>query len=73
MGSRWALLKAPENLREEEQVRLSAVAALNAQVYRAYLLKEELRTLYRCRPRAAEKHLESWPSFGVPFEASAFS
>ena len=32
-GSRWALLKAPENLRDEEQVRLAKVAELNAQVY----------------------------------------
>ena len=71
-GSRWALLKAPENLRDEEQVRLSAVAALNAQVYRAYLLKEELRTLYRCRPRAAEKHLESWLSWACRSKLAPF-
>jgi transposase len=59
-GSRWALLRAPENLRAEEKVRLSEVAQLNAHVYRAYLLKEELRAMYRCEPRAAEKHLDSW-------------
>ena len=40
-GSRWALLKAPEHLSEEEKVRLSNVTKLNARVYRAYLLKEE--------------------------------
>ena len=59
-GSRWALLRAPENLRAEEKVRLSEVAQLNARVYRAYLLKEELRAMYRCGPRAAETHLGSW-------------
>jgi hypothetical protein len=42
-GSRCALLKAPDNLREEERMRLSAAAGLNAPAYRAYLLKEELR------------------------------
>ncbi len=44
-GLRWAraLLRAPEKLGDEEQMRLSAVADLNARVYRAYLLKEELR------------------------------
>ena len=47
-GSRWALLKAPEHLSEEEKVRLSNVTKLNARVYRAYLLKEELRALYAC-------------------------
>jgi transposase len=64
-GSRWALLKAPENLRDEERVHLSAVAGLNARVYRAYLLKEELRALYRCGPKAAGEHLrsrQSWAS-----------
>lgn len=71
-GSRWALLKAPENLRDEEHVRLSEVAALNAQVYRAYLLKEELRTLYRCRPLAAEKHLESWLSWACRSKLEPF-
>jgi transposase len=49
-GSRWALLKAPENLRAGEHAHLSAVAGLNARVYRAYLLKEELPALYRCGP-----------------------
>ena len=62
-GSRWALLKAPESLRPEEHVRLSAVAGLNARVYRAYLLKEELRALYRCGPRSAAEHLRSWLSW----------
>jgi transposase len=62
-GSRWALLKAPENLCAEEHVRLSAVAGLNARVFRAYLLKEELRALYRCGPRAAPEHLRSWLSW----------
>jgi transposase len=62
-GSRWALLKAPDNLREEERVRLSAVAGLNARVYRAYLLKEELRAMYRCRLNVAGEHLRSWLSW----------
>ena len=59
-GSRWALLKAPESLHSEERVRLSAFAGLNARVYHAYLLKEELRALYRCSPRSAPEHLPPW-------------
>ena len=59
-GSRWALLRAPENLRPEEKVRLSDVARLNARVYRAYLLKEELRAMYRCGHKAAATHLDAW-------------
>lgn len=59
-GSRWALLKAPENLRPEEAVRLAAVAVMNKRVYRAYLLKEELRAMYRCGADAAARHLDFW-------------
>jgi transposase len=59
-GSRWALLKAPENLRPAERVRLAEVAALNARVYRSYLLKEELRALYWCGAHAAARHLDAW-------------
>jgi transposase len=59
-GTRWALLKAPENQTEKDQAKLSAVAALNKDVYRAYLLKEELRALYRCTPRSAPRHLDAW-------------
>ena len=59
-GSRWALLKAPENLNAKEEVRLADVAALNARVYRGYLLKEELRALYWCSHRAAPRHLDAW-------------
>ena len=62
-GSRWTLLKAPENLREHEQAKLAEVAALNTRVYRAYLLKEELRTLYMCGTSAAEKHLDAWAAW----------
>jgi transposase len=59
-GSRWALLKAPENLRPAERVHLAEVASLNARVYRGYLLKEELRMLYRCSHRVARAHLDAW-------------
>lgn len=59
-GSRWALLKAPESLRDEERVRIAEVAALNRRVYRGYLLKEELRALYACGPRGAPRHLDAW-------------
>jgi len=62
-GSRWALLKAPENQSEKDQAKLSEVASLNQRVYRAYLLKEELRALYRCSARSAPRHLDAWVSW----------
>ena len=59
-GSRWALLKAPENLRSAERLRLADVARLNRRVFRSYLLKEELRTLNRCTVASAADHLRAW-------------
>jgi transposase len=59
-GSRWALLKATENLKPEELVKISEVARINRRVFRAWLLKEELRTLYRCSAQEAPVHLDSW-------------
>lgn len=71
-GSRWALLKAPESLCADEQVRLSEVAAINHRVYRAYLLKEELRALYQCSPDAAEHHLGAWLSWATRSRLAPF-
>jgi transposase len=59
-GARWSLLKSPETLSGNDRVRLAAVAALNKRVYRAYLLKEELRALFWCSARSARRHLDAW-------------
>jgi transposase len=60
-GVRWALLKAPERLTERQQLKLAAVQAANRPLYRAYLLKEELRALYHLDdPAAAPDHLQAW-------------
>lgn len=58
--ARWSVLKTPESQTATDRIRLSEVAALNQRVYRAYLLKEELRALYTCSMEAAESHLEAW-------------
>ena len=44
--ARWSLLKAPERQSEKQLARLAEVAATNKRLYRAFLLKEELRLLY---------------------------
>ncbi len=59
-GTRWALLKAPENLTPLEEARLAEVSKLNRRVYRGYLLKEELRALYACSLSSAAAHLDAW-------------
>jgi len=62
-GTRWLLLKNPENLnlRRNERKRLDEALALNAPLATAYYLKEELRQLWE-QPnwRTARKFLTSW-------------
>lgn len=71
-GARWTLLRAPENLRDYERVRLADVSKLNARVYRGYLLKEELRAFYRCSRRSAEPHLKAWLSWAARSKLEPF-
>ncbi len=60
-GVRWALLKAPERLSARQQTKLAEVQAANRGLYRAYLLKEELRALYHLDdPMLAHEHLKAW-------------
>jgi hypothetical protein len=59
--ARWSLLKAPERQPEQQLARLAEVAATNKRLYRAFLLKEELRLLYHLPdPEQAPEHLKAW-------------
>jgi transposase len=59
--ARWSLLKAPERQSAEQLARLAEVAHANKPMYRAFLLKEELRLLYHLPDRAkAPEHLDAW-------------
>ena len=42
-SSAYALGKAPEHLTEKQQLRVSLISSQNPRLYRAYLLKEQLR------------------------------
>lgn len=60
-GARWALWKNPENLKARQRETLAWVATANAPLYRAYLLKEALRTVFHCRtPKQAITRLDAW-------------
>ncbi len=66
-GSRWLLLKAPENLkshrdpRKDERIRLQEALELNQPLAMAYYMKERLRLLFQCtNPEQAEKELKAW-------------
>ena len=44
--TRWSLLKAPDNQTAGQLATLADVQANNRRLYRAFLLREELRLLY---------------------------
>jgi len=66
-GSRWLLLKAPENLKrhedtkKDERARLQAALELNEPLARAYYMKERLRVLFDCGTmEQAGAELDDW-------------
>jgi transposase len=59
-GARYALWKNPEHLTARQQAKLSLVAAVNRTLYRAYLLKEQLRTIINLKGPAAIAMLDRW-------------
>jgi transposase len=59
-GARYALWKNPENLTDRQQLKLASVQKTNKPLYRAYLLKEQLRQIYRLAPAAATTLLDEW-------------
>jgi len=62
-GTRWLLLKNPENLRDDrnEGARLQEALKLNNPLATAYYMKEDLRLLWSLPTKATAKaHLEDW-------------
>jgi transposase len=60
-GLRWSLLKAPERQTVGQLAALHEVSHANKRLYRAFLLKEELRLLYHLEDRSlAPAHLAAW-------------
>ena len=59
-GARFALWKNPENLTARQHAKLSDIQHTNQRLYRAYLLKEQLRQIYRLPADAAIALLERW-------------
>jgi transposase len=59
-GARWSLWKNPEDLTENQQVKLAWIAATDPRLYRAYLLKEGLRVVFQLPHVAAVEALDRW-------------
>jgi transposase len=59
-GARFALWKNPEHLSAQQHAKLADVQNTNRRLYRAYLLKEQLRQIYRLPATSAIALLEAW-------------
>ena len=59
--ARFALWKNPEDLTQRQQAKLATIEKTNQPLYRAYLLKEELRQVFHLRqPWRALRLLDAW-------------
>lgn len=70
--TRWVLLKAPENLDDPETEKLAVLARANQPLFRAYLLKEALRSVYGNPADKAEKRLRGWLAWAARSRLPAF-
>jgi transposase len=59
-GARFALWKNPGNLTDRQQLKLASIQQTNQRLYRAYLLAQQLRQIYRVSPQDGLLLLEAW-------------
>lgn len=71
-GCRYALLKNPEHLSERQRAGLARVAQVNKSLYRAYLLKEQFRLVFKLRGQDAIAELDAWCSWARRYRIPAF-
>jgi transposase len=70
---RWALRKRPESLTDPQRIALAQIQQTNARLYRAYLLKEQLRALYHLDdPAHAPEHLDAWLAWATRSKLKPF-
>jgi transposase len=71
--TRWALLKDPDDLNDNQLAVLNALRRERSVLYRCWQLKEGLRDLYRLRrPQDAAEHLEWWLAWACRSRIPAF-
>ena len=58
--ARYALWKNPENLTDRQRAKLEWIAKTDPRLYRAYLLKEGLRTVFKLPTDQAGEALDRW-------------
>ncbi len=71
-GARYALWKNPEDLTERQQTKLAWVAKVNHRLYRAYLLKEQLRQVFALKGEEGKALLDRWLAWARRCQIPAF-
>ena len=64
-GSRWALLKNPPDLTGDQRTTVAMIAKTNLPLYRAYLLKEQLREVFAAKGAKGKQLLAGWLSWAT--------
>ena len=72
-GTRWALVKNPAGLTGDQRTRLAQVAVTNKSLYRAYLLKEQLRAVFEERGHRGRLLLAGWLAWARRSRIPAFT
>jgi transposase len=69
---RYALWKNPEDLTDRQAAKLAWIAKHNQRLYRAYLLKEQLRLVFQHRGDEAIAMLDAWLAWARRCQIPAF-
>lgn len=71
-GARFALWKNAGDLTDRQHAKLASIAKLNNTLYRAYLLKEQLRQVFVLRGQAGIALLDRWLAWAQRCRIDAF-
>ena len=70
--ARYALWKNPEDLTDNQRDKLEWIAKTDPRLYRAYLLKEGLRYVFKVKDEAGKQALDRWISWARRCRIPAF-
>jgi transposase len=71
-NARWALWKNPEDLTVRQHDKLAWIAKTDPRLWRAYLLKEGLRHVFKIKGAAGRAALDRWLSWAARCRIPAF-
>ena len=71
-GCRYALWKNPEDLTARQEAKLAFIAKVNTRLYRAYLMKEQLRIAIRTKGVLSLTMVEGWLAWAARCRIPAF-